>query len=109
MVRLGPEEEFSTVRYPANGEPEEVSLEGANPYAEACAYFVQCVRGEMWQTARPERTRSLPNGDVELCDVDIAMEALGEFVRTCALEKQAESFLQVGARLFDGISLTRDV
>ena len=45
-LRLGPEEQFGLVRYPATGEPEALRLEGGDPYTKECEYFVRCVRGE---------------------------------------------------------------
>lgn len=45
-LRLGPEEEFGLMRYPKDGEPEALSLEGDDPYTAECAYFVRCTRGE---------------------------------------------------------------
>ncbi len=45
-IRLGPVEEISLVRYPPNGEPEAITLEGGNPYANECRYFVRCLQGE---------------------------------------------------------------
>jgi predicted dehydrogenase len=40
------EEEISLVRYPATGQPEPLSLEGEDPYAAECRYFVRSVQGE---------------------------------------------------------------
>jgi UDP-N-acetylglucosamine 3-dehydrogenase len=45
-TRLGPEEDFGLMRYPAAGEPEALSLEGGDPYTNECRYFVRCLQGE---------------------------------------------------------------
>jgi predicted dehydrogenase len=57
-TRLGPEEDFGLVRYPAAGEPEAISLEGGDPYTNECRYFARCVNGEADPTvASPEGER----------------------------------------------------
>lgn len=45
-VILGPNESFSLVRYPSEGEPQEISLEGGDPYTRECMYFLACIQGE---------------------------------------------------------------
>jgi len=62
-----------------------------------------CAAG-IRHTSRPERTRNLLNGDVEVGDVDLAVKALRDRRWTCGLEEETEGLLEVGAGLLDGVA-----
>jgi hypothetical protein len=52
-----------------------------------------------------QRTRSIPNRDLERGDVDLAVQPLGNLDRASRLEEQLQRILQVGASLLDGVAL----
>src|SRR5512132_665602 len=61
------------------------------------------------QTALPDSTRSLPNRDLDVRNVDFVSEPLLDFLGRCALEEQFDCFLEVVASLLDGVALASDV
>ena len=63
----------------------------------------------MRQTSRPERTRSLPNGDLDLCHVDLSTKVPVEFLRGGGFEEQGQRFRQVRARFGYAVSLACDI
>ena len=63
----------------------------------------------MRQTSRPERTRRLPNGDLDLRHVDLSTKAPVEFLRRGRLEEKLQRFGQVRACLGYRVSLARDI
>lgn len=63
----------------------------------------------MVQTSEPERTRSLPNGHLNLGDEDFAVQALRNFSWSGGLEKKRECFDKIGARFFNGCALACDI
>ena len=63
----------------------------------------------MRQTSRPERTRSLPNGDLDLRDVDLSSNVPVEFLRGGGLKEKGQGFRQVRACFGNGVSLACDI
>jgi hypothetical protein len=61
------------------------------------------------QTCCPERLRSLPNRDLNLSYENLGMQTLLNLRGSRRLEKQCQSFYQVGARFLDGSALTGDI
>ena len=60
-------------------------------------------------TSFPERTRSLPNGNLDLCHKNIPMEPLLYFFWRSCFEKQFQCFLKVITCLLNGISLASNI
>ena len=56
-----------------------------------------------------ERTRSLPNGDVDRDDVHLAVQPLGDLRLARCLEEQLERLLEIRTSLLDRIALAGDV
>jgi hypothetical protein len=63
----------------------------------------------MRQISEPERTRSLPNGYLNLRHEDFAVKASGDFGRGRRLEVECERLDKVGSRLFDRRTFTRNI
>ena len=63
----------------------------------------------MAHASLPERTRSLPNGDIHPRDVDFRVEALLNFRRRSQLKEKLERLAQVVARLFYRVALAGDI
>ena len=63
----------------------------------------------MAQTCRPERTRNLPNRDLDLRHVEFALQSRLDFASRGAGEKQIQRFPQVIARLLDRVALAGDI
>lgn len=61
------------------------------------------------QTSFPEKTRSLPNRDLQAGDEDLGVQSVLHLARFRALEEEPEGLDEVGARLLDGGALARDV
>lgn len=61
------------------------------------------------QTSRPERTRSLPNRNLDLSDNQLPAVPPAHLSRLCCLEKQRQGFHQVRACFFEGRALTGDI
>lgn len=59
--------------------------------------------------SRPDRTRSLPNRDLDLGHKHIAVVPPPHFGRIRCFEKERQCFNQVCPRLFDGRTLAGDV
>jgi hypothetical protein len=66
-------------------------------------------RSRILQTFEPERTRSLPNGHLDLRNEDLVAQPLGNFRRRRSLEKQRQSLDQIGTRLFNRGALARNI
>ncbi len=62
-----------------------------NPVASPLANRGESVRSSI-QTSSRERTRSLPNRNLNLCDKDLAAKAPGNLGRVRGLEEQRERF-----------------
>jgi len=62
----------------------------------------------MRQTWRPERTRSLPNHDIERGDIDLAVQVIGDLGRPGYLEEQRQRFLEIGVGPRDRVALAGD-
>jgi hypothetical protein len=54
------------------------------------------------QTSEPERTRSLPNGHLNLRDENFTVQPLRNFRRRGGREEEREGFDEIGARFLDG-------
>ena len=54
------------------------------------------------QTSEPERTRSLPNGHLNLRDENLAVQPQSDLRWGGRLEEEREGFDEIGARLLDG-------
>ena len=63
----------------------------------------------IWQTSSPERTRSLPNRDLQLGHVDLVGEASDNFIRRSRLEKKLECLLKIGACFLDCVALAAHI
>lgn len=74
-----------------------------------CRTCANPFSARIWQTSRPDRTRSLPNGYLELGYVYLLMKSIPDLRRIGGLEEQLQGFNQVGAGLTDGVALTRNV
>ena len=61
------------------------------------------------QTAFPDRTASLPNHDLYLCDIRRAAEATLDFRGRRRLQQQPDRFAKILSRLIDGLALAGDV
>lgn len=61
------------------------------------------------QAPAPERTRSLPNGHLNLCDKDLAVQPPRNFGRRGGLKEKRQGFDEVGARLLNRGALACDV
>src|ERR1035438_998397 len=61
------------------------------------------------QTSEPERTRSLPNGHLNLSYEDLVVRASCDFGWGGRFEKQRERLDQVGSRLFNRCTLARNI
>lgn len=61
------------------------------------------------QTPAPDRTRSLPNRQLDEGDEDFALAAQIDLGRCGGFEEEGEGFDEVAAGLFDGCALTGDV
>src|ERR1039457_3527149 len=66
-------------------------------------------RATIAQTSLPERTRSLPSGNLHLSDVYVAMEALFHFLGRCAFEKQLQRLPQIVPGLFNTVPLAGNI
>src|SRR3990172_833172 len=66
-------------------------------------------RATIAQTSLPERTRSLPSGNLHLGDVDVAMEALLHLFGRCAFEKQLQRFPKIVPGLFNTVPLAGNI
>src|SRR5271157_3205066 len=64
---------------------------------------------KMAHTSRPDRTRSLPNGYLDLCHKQIAMQPLLDLVVRGRLEKQLQGFFEILPRLLHRITLTGNI
>jgi hypothetical protein len=62
----------------------------------------------MRQTYEPERTRSLPNRNLNLSYEDLVVKASVDFGWGGSFEKHRERLNQVGSRLFNRSALTRN-
>ena len=63
----------------------------------------------MRQISDPERTRSLPNRNLDLSYENLVAKTPCDFGRVGCLEEQREALDKVRTRLFNGRTLTRDV
>ena len=63
----------------------------------------------MAHTWLPERTCNLPNSDLKLGDVELAVQAMTDLVFGGRLEEQFQRLAQVVTYLFDRVSLAGDV
>jgi hypothetical protein len=61
------------------------------------------------QTARPERTRSLPNRHFQASHENLGVKTALDFRRVGRLEEQLDGLDEILPRGLDGISLARDV
>src|SRR5580700_9683565 len=66
-------------------------------------------RAKIAQASLPDRTRSLPSGNLHLSDVHVAMQALLQLFRRCALEEQLQCLPEVVPGLFNAVPLAGDV
>ncbi len=64
---------------------------------------------EIRQTSSPERTRSLPNRDLDLGDKNFRVETLFDLARVGGFKEQSPGLDQIGAGLLDRVALTGDV
>jgi len=67
------------------------------------------LRSRIWQTSGPERTRSLPNRNLDLSHEHFAMEPAGNLRLVRSLEKQGKGFDEVCSRLLDRLSLACNI
>lgn len=63
----------------------------------------------MRQISKPERTRSLPNRDLNLSHEDFVVRAPGDFRWGCSLEEQSEGLDKVCSRFFNRHTFASDV
>src|SRR5438874_4446422 len=63
----------------------------------------------MRQMSKPERSRSLPNRNLDLSHENFIVKPPGDFGRFSRFKKQRERLNEVGARFFDRIALARDI
>jgi len=63
----------------------------------------------MRQTSWPERTRSLPNRDLEACHVELGVQSLLDLGWTGRLEKQLKCFDEISPGLLNSVALAGDV
>jgi len=63
----------------------------------------------MAQTCLPERTRSLPNGDLQACHVHFFVKPVSNFRRRGGFEEEFKRFPEILARLFNCPALACDV
>jgi len=63
----------------------------------------------MRHNSSPERTRSLPNRDLNLSHKHLAMHAARDLLVIRYFEKQGQSLNQVGSRFFNGGALASDI
>src|SRR2546427_2997443 len=59
-------------------------------------------RSRIWQTSRPERTRSLPMRRVEPRDEHLAVKPAIDLPRVGRLQEKLDRLLEIGCGLFDG-------
>jgi len=74
-----------------------------------CRTFVKPFLPRMVQTSRPERTRSLPNLNLDLSYENLRVLPRFDFRRLRGLKKKLDCFLQIGACILDAIALARDI
>jgi len=66
-------------------------------------------RSRIRQISEPERTRSLPNRDLNLGNEDFVVKAAGDFGRGRRFEEQRDRLDEVGSRFLNRSTLTGDV
>ena len=74
-----------------------------------CRAAANRFRSRIWQTSSPERTRSLPNRNLDLRDEDLGAQTVANFGRVRSLEEQRKRFYQIRSGLFDRRALTCNV
>src|SRR5262245_23949036 len=60
-------------------------------------------------TSWPERTRSLPNGHLDLSNVDLPAESSRDFLPRSGLEEELQRLSQMITGELDRVALTRDI
>src|SRR6266536_5823441 len=63
----------------------------------------------IWQTSRPERTRSLPTLRQELRYEDVSVPTFLHLFRIRRLQEEIDGFSQIVQSVFDGAALTCDI
>src|SRR6266545_3195095 len=63
----------------------------------------------IWQTSRPEKTRSLPTRRQELRYEDVPAPTFQDLFMIRCLKEEIDGFSQMCQGIFDGITLTCDV
>jgi hypothetical protein len=80
-----------------------------DPMAASLADCDESVCSRIRQTSDPERTRSLPNRDLNLSHENLVARAPGDFGRGGSFEEQRKRLDEVSSRFFNGGALARDV
>ncbi len=75
----------------------------------ATAHLAMPCRSRMAQTSRPDKVRSLPNGNLELRYENLATDAFLDFFGRSALEEELERFSQVFPSRLDRVALAGDI
>jgi hypothetical protein len=81
---------------------------GAQQRAAADRDRTRIVRGSD-KSSEPERTRSLPNRDLDLRHENFAVKAPGDFGRIGRFEEQRERLDEVSSRFFNRRTLACDI
>jgi len=63
----------------------------------------------IWQTSFPERTRSLPNGYLHVCDIDLLMQSSLDFFWGGCFKKKFQCLLKVFPGFIDSDPLTCNI
>src|SRR5213594_2379967 len=74
-----------------------------------CRTWTNPCRSRIAQASRPERTRSLPTGYLDLRDVDLVSESNQNLGGRGALEEQFKRLAEVISGNPDGVSLARNI
>jgi hypothetical protein len=82
--------------------------------AQQCAAWRVIVKrnqngSRILQISDPERTRSLPNRDLNLSHENLVARAPGDFGRGGSFEEQRQCLDEVSSRFLNGGALARDV
>src|ERR1035441_10140181 len=74
-----------------------------------CRTAANPCRSRIRQMSEPDRTRSLPNRNLDLSDKDLVAQPAGHLGGSGCLEKQGQRFDQVDSRFFNRRTLTGNI
>jgi len=71
--------------------------------------LLEAMRFKIVQASLPDRTRSLPNRDLDLCHEYFAVQTALDFRWVGGFEEKGQSLDQIGSGFLDGLALAGDI